>query len=106
MKRIVLWLLSTVTVVVLLFGYHTSHLRAPAPASAAPRRSGTQRRPPTTGGRRRTSRAGHAARDGERAASAAKTFTGDVAQTQWGPVQVQITVDGGTITDVDVLQYP
>jgi uncharacterized protein with FMN-binding domain len=29
-----------------------------------------------------------------------------VAQTQWGPVQVQLTVAGGKITDVAVLQYP
>ena len=27
-------------------------------------------------------------------------------QTRWGPVQVQITVSAGTITAVDVLQYP
>jgi uncharacterized protein with FMN-binding domain len=32
--------------------------------------------------------------------------TGTVAQTRWGPVQVQLTVDGGTITSVSVLQYP
>ena len=29
-----------------------------------------------------------------------------MAQTRWGPVQVQITVAGGKITAVDVLQYP
>jgi uncharacterized protein with FMN-binding domain len=34
------------------------------------------------------------------------TVTGSVVQTQWGPVQVQITVRGGTITTVKVLQYP
>ena len=27
-------------------------------------------------------------------------------QTRWGPVQVQITVDGGQITDVAAVQYP
>ena len=32
--------------------------------------------------------------------------TGDTAQTQWGPVQVQITVSGGKITDVTPVQYP
>ena len=30
----------------------------------------------------------------------------DVAQTQWGPVQVQLVVSKGTITSVKVLQYP
>jgi uncharacterized protein with FMN-binding domain len=32
--------------------------------------------------------------------------TGDTAQTRWGPVQVQLTVQNGTITDVSVVQYP
>jgi uncharacterized protein with FMN-binding domain len=32
--------------------------------------------------------------------------TGAVASTEWGPVQVELTVDGGTITKVSVLQYP
>ena len=27
-------------------------------------------------------------------------------QTQWGPIQVEITVDAGTITDVGVPVYP
>jgi uncharacterized protein with FMN-binding domain len=29
-----------------------------------------------------------------------------MVDTQWGPVQVQLTVKGGTITKVSVLQYP
>jgi uncharacterized protein with FMN-binding domain len=29
-----------------------------------------------------------------------------VANTQWGPVQVQLTVAGGAISKVTVLQYP
>ena len=38
------------------------------------------------------------------AAKAGGTFTGDVVQTRFGPVQVQITVSGGTISDVTALQ--
>ena len=33
-------------------------------------------------------------------------MTGAVAQTQWGPVQVQLTVRSGAITQVTVPQYP
>lgn len=33
-------------------------------------------------------------------------ITGDTAQTQWGPVQVQITVSGGQITAAKALQFP
>ncbi|WP_445155897.1 FMN-binding protein [Arthrobacter sp. Hor0625] len=38
------------------------------------------------------------------AAKAGGTFAGDVVQTRFGPVQVQITVSGGTISDVTALQ--
>jgi uncharacterized protein with FMN-binding domain len=44
--------------------------------------------------------------DGGTATAGAQTFTGSVAQTQWGPVQVQIEVTGSKITDVAVVQYP
>lgn len=38
--------------------------------------------------------------------STSGVFAGDTAQTQWGPVQVQITVSGGKITAAAALQYP
>ncbi|MDQ0747221.1 uncharacterized protein with FMN-binding domain [Streptomyces africanus] len=36
----------------------------------------------------------------------AQTLTGDVAQTQYGPVQVRITVAGGKITKAEAVQAP
>ncbi|MGX1121721.1 uncharacterized protein with FMN-binding domain [Streptomyces ambofaciens] len=33
-------------------------------------------------------------------------LTGDAAQTQYGPVQVRVTVSAGRITDVETLQAP
>jgi uncharacterized protein with FMN-binding domain len=33
-------------------------------------------------------------------------FTGNVVQTQWGPVQVEITVSNGTITAASALKFP
>lgn len=85
MKRIVLWLLTTVTIVVLLFGYRTS-LAGPLASTRVTVASTTGS---TTG-----------------AAPSAGTVTGPVAQTRWGPVQVQVTVSGGKLTDVSVLQSP
>nr|WP_217501024.1 FMN-binding protein [Arthrobacter sp. C9C5] len=38
------------------------------------------------------------------AAKADGTFAGDVVQTRFGPVQVQVTVSGGAISDVTALQ--
>ncbi|GAA2466989.1 FMN-binding protein [Winogradskya humida] len=86
MRRISLWLFSTVAALVLLFSYRTSTGdAAPATpvAAAAPA-------VPTT----------------EAPNGASKTYTGSVAQTQWGPVQVAITVANGKITDVQVPVYP
>jgi len=34
------------------------------------------------------------------------TYTGDVVQTRWGPVQVEITVKGGKITAAQAVEYP
>ena len=36
----------------------------------------------------------------------ARTVTGSTVDTQWGPVQVQLSISGGRITDVAVPQYP
>ncbi|MEU5524764.1 FMN-binding protein [Streptomyces sp. NPDC093250] len=39
-------------------------------------------------------------------AGEARTVTGDAAQTQYGPVQVRITVSGGKITKAEAVQAP
>ena len=94
MKKIVLWLMSTTTVLVLLFGYHTStsSTNTASADSAVVAPVGDS----TTGST--------AASDDASASSA--TYTGDSADTRWGPVQVEITVAGGTVTDVSVIDYP
>jgi uncharacterized protein with FMN-binding domain len=107
-KRIVLWLLSTVSAVVLLFGYHTSTsgptATAQAPIGASLSTPGTSS---TSGSGSGGSGAGPGGTGDGTAGSSGTTVTGDVAQTRWGPVQVQLTTDSsGTITDVEVLEYP
>jgi uncharacterized protein with FMN-binding domain len=100
-KRIVLWLLSTVSAVVLLFGYHTSTSGPAATAQAPVGASLSTAITPTTSGSGGSS--GGASGD----TTDGTTTTGQVAQTRWGPVQVQITTDAsGTITDVEVVEYP
>ncbi|MEU1531669.1 FMN-binding protein [Streptomyces fagopyri] len=42
----------------------------------------------------------------QQSSSGARTVTGDVAQTQYGPVQVRITVSGGKVTKSEVVQIP
>jgi hypothetical protein len=89
MRRIMTWFMSTVTILVLLFGYHTSTSSAFGAPGAASEVS-----PPDVG-------AGQSP-----ATPGARVATGPVVPTQWGPVQVQVTVDAGVITDVTPLQYP
>ena len=107
MKRIVLWLLSTVSGVVLLFGYHTStsgpSATAQAPVGGSLSPSSASSSTSGSGG----SSGGPGGTGGGTAQPSGTTVTGGVAQTRWGPVQVQVTTDGsGTITDVQVLEYP
>ena len=93
MRRIVIWLASTITIMVLLFGYHTSTNKssaAPVPSSGPTTTSGSPSSPGTSGS----------------SSTETKTYTGSVVQTRWGPVQVQITVQGDKITMATVLQQP
>ncbi|MFI1759150.1 FMN-binding protein [Streptomyces sp. NPDC020571] len=43
---------------------------------------------------------------GTGAGQGTQVLTGDAAQTQYGPVQVRVTVSGGRITDVETLRAP
>jgi uncharacterized protein with FMN-binding domain len=100
MRRIVLWVLSTLSVLVLLFGYSTSTsgvLATSAPTSVYSSDSGT------AGG---SSTGGSSTSGSTAPSSGATSVTGSVAQTQWGPVQVELAVSGGKITKVTVVQYP
>jgi hypothetical protein len=86
----VLWFLTTTTIVVLLFGYSTS---TSGPAAVGGQSSAVASGDPVSGGSTSTS-------------STAETVTGPAVATRWGDVQVAITVDGSTITDVTVPVYP
>jgi uncharacterized protein with FMN-binding domain len=109
MRRIALWASSTVATLVLLFGYHTSTSgvvagdQQPIGAGFAPTTSATTSGAgPDTNG---SEGAGSSGSSGS-SATAGTTVTGDTVQTRWGPVQVRITVDSASITDVQVVQYP
>ena len=92
MRRIVLWCMSTLTALVLLFGYHTS---TSSQAAAGGQSSAVAPVP-----------SGSDATSGTASSGTSSTVTGDEASTRWGPVQVELTVANGTITDVSVVQYP
>ncbi len=109
MKRIAVWLLSTITVVVLLFGYHTSTsgrvTSAPAVIGSADPATGSGAQSPADNTSTTPSPSSPPSPT-PAPSGAAVTVQGDVADTQWGPVAVEITVAGGKITNVSVPQYP
>jgi uncharacterized protein with FMN-binding domain len=109
-RRITLFLVSTMAALVLLFGYRTSRGPvAPAgvnPAGAAvgivPNAAGSAAAPGSTSG----STTGSGPASGSAPSGQTVTVNGPVAQTRWGPVQVQVTIQNGRITNVTPLQYP
>jgi uncharacterized protein with FMN-binding domain len=131
-RRISFWLLSTVSAVVLLIGFDASQQGTSVTATGPLTSGGTTggSGSSSANGSGQTSGDGSGSSNGSGSGSgssrgsgngsgsstgsgngsgsttAAKTVTGDVAQTIWGPVQVQLTVKGGTITGVKILQYP
>ena len=114
MRRIVSTVLSTISIMVLLFSYHTSSSSATVSASPVVQQpASSDKNPPSgssksggtsKGGGSSTTRPGPAAKPSP--SSAAIAYTGGVASTQWGPVQVRITVRGGKVTRAQAVQYP
>lgn len=104
MKKIVYSVLATLSGLVLLFSYRTSlgdavvappepqasAAGADTPAASSPDPSAATPTAPTS--------AGSGLVDG--------TYTGAAVNTRYGPVQVQITVSGGQITDAQAVEYP
>jgi hypothetical protein len=117
MRRIVLWLASTAAVLMLLAGYHTSFAGPLATNSTtsvysagtlADRTTSGSSTAPSSGGAGTGSGGSGSGSSGSGGSSAAtsSTVTGDTVQTQWGPVQVAVSVSGSQITGVSVLQHP
>ncbi len=89
MRRIATWIAATVVGVVLLFTYRTSTAGPSRSTPAAASVAGVVSGPAAAG-----------------SGDATTVVNGTVAQTQWGPVQVQVTIAGNQITDVVALQQP
>jgi uncharacterized protein with FMN-binding domain len=108
-KRITFWLLSTLSVVVLLFGYDgsTSATTSASPPAAisSDNTSGSTSSSASSSGSG-SSGSGSSGSGTSGSTGGTTTVTGSVANTQWGPVQVELTVTDGRITDVNVLKYP
>lgn len=93
-----MWLATTMVVLVLLLAYKTST----GGATAAP-----HAQPPGVVGQPAAGlpRPGASGRPGSQDGPGV-VVNGSVAATRWGPVQVQVSISGGRITDVRALTYP
>ncbi|MFJ4486293.1 FMN-binding protein [Streptomyces longwoodensis] len=89
-RRVVLTTAATVSGIVLLLSLKPGSDPASAAAGAAPGAPG----------------AAQESAQGGAGAAAASTVTGDAAQTQYGTVQVRLTVAGGKITKAEAVQAP
>lgn len=105
MKRIALWSLSTVAAVGLLLGYHTSTQGVPsarATAAAGVVSTGTVvdpvPAPPTTSSTTSPAPA-------TTAPTTSKVINGAAVSTQYGDVQVQLTVTGGKVVKAVAIAY-
>ena len=116
MRRITLWSLSTITILVLLLSYRTSTSSLPGSSVAAGRTGGdvSANGPATpadsgttpSGTSSPPSSTGTPKSSATTAAGATKTYTGTSIDTSYGPVQVQITVVDGKVTKSKVTQVP
>jgi uncharacterized protein with FMN-binding domain len=111
MRRITMWFVTTVAAVVLLFSYRTSTMgpAAPAPVATAGNApgivpgTGADSGADSGGGATSAPTPGTTPKSGSNADT---VVNGTVAQTRWGPVQVQVHIGTGKITDVTALQVP
>jgi uncharacterized protein with FMN-binding domain len=105
MLRAVLAIVGTVAGLIFLLSFKTHGTTATATPPAAI--SGTSG---STSGTASTPAASTPAASSSpsrsRGTAAAKSFTGDAADTRYGPVQVKITVKNGKLTAVDAIEYP
>jgi uncharacterized protein with FMN-binding domain len=114
MRRVILAIVGTAAglVALLSFKSHTSAALTTPPAAISDQTSPATEpaATPSASGSGSATSAGSASSAGSSAASSgaavAKTVTGDAADTQYGPVQVQITVKNGKIIAAQAVEYP
>jgi uncharacterized protein with FMN-binding domain len=105
MRRISLWVLSTLSALVLLFAYSTSTSGPQATSAPSSIYSSSASSSGSATGSSAPSKGSGTSSSGS-SASGTKTVTGSVADTRWGPVQVELKVSNAKITKVSVIQYP
>ena len=102
MRRVALALFGTVTGLVMLLGFKTHPQSAALPAAVSTSGTGGSGTSGSSGGATPAA-SGTAAGTSK---TGTRTVTGNTVDTQWGPVQVRITVTNGKITAAQAVNYP
>ena len=105
MRRIAVFVMSTISGLVLLFGYQTSTGQG-ASVAAGSKGTSSGSGGSSTGSTGSTGSSGSTSGGSTSGSSGSGTFTGAAVDTRWGTVQVEITVASGKITKSDAVKYP
>jgi uncharacterized protein with FMN-binding domain len=110
-RRVILAIVTTAVGLVLLLSFksHSASVGLASSSIGSPNQNGTgtsSTDPSTATGAGTTSGSGSSASGSSGSGSGSKTVDGSVAQTIYGPIQVDITVKNGKITAVNVPVYP
>jgi uncharacterized protein with FMN-binding domain len=100
MRRISFAIMSSLSGLVMLFSYHTS-TNSQAAVVATTTSGGS-----SSSGSSATSGTSSTPSASTSSSSSGGTYTGDAVSTQWGTVQVKITIVNGKITKSEAIQYP
>lgn len=109
MRRITLWVVSTAALLVLIFSYRTSTsgpATAGSPTSAYAPGVVSGSDSSGSGGTGSDSTGSGSTGSGDTGSASGQVVNGAVADTRWGPVQVQVTIASGKLTQIVVLQQP
>jgi uncharacterized protein with FMN-binding domain len=109
MKRVIASLFGTVAGLVMLLSFKTHSQATGTVAAAVTTTTGdTNGTGATSTGNGSSSSSGSSSGSSDSTTSSTKsgTYTGDAVNTQWGPVQVQITVTNGKVTSANAVVYP
>jgi uncharacterized protein with FMN-binding domain len=100
MRRIVTSIAATLSAVVLLFSYHTSTNSGSTQAATSITSSSSGAASSSASG------SGSSGSSASGSTAQATSYTGDAVQTQWGIVQVEISVENGKVTAAKTVQVP
>jgi len=105
MRRVILAIVSTAAALVFLLSFktHSSTALTTAPVSASDSPSPSSSASASAASPTASSTASPSS---TASVSTAKTVTGDVAQTRYGPVEVRIAVKNGKVTSAEATEYP